>query len=199
MIETLLPPGLSALVRTLRYDWIGAPLPERAIVTFWHSKMIAGWWMSRKHAAALVSKSKDGEYLSSVLKKWKYDVVRGSSGKEGMKALSVAMQMITDGRVSRLVITPDGPQGPREVFKRGMFIAAAELDLPLYFLDVSYSTAKTFDDSWDKFEVPMPLSKVTIVSHHLDIHDFPEGKDAQNDFLVEASRRFQSKPADELR
>jgi lysophospholipid acyltransferase (LPLAT)-like uncharacterized protein len=198
VIENLLPPGLSALVRTLRYDWVGAPLPDRAIATFWHSKMIAGWWMSRKNAVALVSKSKDGDYLTSVLKKWKYSVVRGSSGKEGMKALSEAMQLVKDHKAGRLIITPDGPQGPREVFKRGMFIAAAELDLPLYFLDVSYSTSKTFADSWDKFEVPMPLSKVTIVSHHLDIHGFPESKDAQNDFLIEVSRRFQSKLTDEL-
>ena len=198
MLERFLPTSLSALVRTLRYDWQGKVLPEKAIVTFWHSKMIAGWWQSRRDAVALVSKSKDGEYLSSILKQWKYEVVRGSSGKEGMKALEEAMRLIEDIKARRIVITPDGPQGPREVFKRGMFIAAQELDLPLYFLDINYSNSKRLDKAWDKFEIPYPLSKVTITSHLLDTHSFPEGKSAQDDFLFEVSRQFRSAAADEL-
>src|SRR5260221_11017742 len=97
MINRILPSGLTTLIRSLRFKWKGEALPEKCIVAFWHSKMIAGWWVSRKNAVALVSKSQDGEYLHHILEKWKYKTVRGSSSVSGMEALDEAIEMIKSG------------------------------------------------------------------------------------------------------
>jgi len=190
MLNKILPPGLTTLVRSLRFKWIGEPLPEKCIVAFWHSRMIAGWWVAREHSVALVSKSKDGENLHKILTKWKYKTVRGSSSSSGKEALDEAIEMVEVGKAKRIVITPDGPRGPKEIFKRGAFIAAKELELPLYFLSIEYSGAMKLRKSWDKFEIPYPLSSVTITSHRLDLTDFPIDFEDQKIFLEQASSAF---------
>ncbi len=187
MLRTILPPSLTTLIRTLRFKWVGEPLPEKCIVAFWHSRMIGGWWISRKNAVALVSESKDGEYLNKILTNWKYKTVRGSSTRSGKQALSEAVEMIRTGDAKRLVITPDGPQGPKEIFKRGIFIAAQELELPLYFLSIEYKGRIRLLKSWDKFQIPFPLSSVVINSHRLDTTTFPSDPEEQKIFLEQAS------------
>jgi len=186
-MSAILSVGITSLVKTLRVEWDGLPLPDHAVVAFWHSKMIAGWWLARKNAVAMVSQSKDGEHLAEILRKWKYKLVRGSSSKDGREALENAIELIKCGAVSRLVITPDGPRGPREAMKRGAFIAAKELDLPLIFLKISYENAKVLSKSWDKFEVPYPFSKVKVDAIRFDASDFPEDKDSQRIYVEHIS------------
>src|SRR5205085_10295582 len=139
MIELLLPFFATLLAKTLRMKWSGIALPPRAVVMFWHGKMFAGWYAVRsKCPLALVSKSKDGRILSRVLASWGYQLARGSAGKKGMEALEEAMEEIRAGRADILAITPDGPRGPRGEFKRGAFIAARELTVPLILMQIEY-------------------------------------------------------------
>lgn len=193
-MSALLPTGISALVKTLRFKWSGSPLPDKCIVAFWHSKMLAGWYVSKEHAVALVSPSKDGDYLTSVLEKWKYRVVRGSSSKKGMEALEEAIATINNGGSNRIVITPDGPRGPAEVMKRGAFIAAKELGLPLMFLRINYRSSYKLTKSWDTFEIPLPFSTVDIHVEELDTSSFPEDKDGQLLFLERVSSKLGGGP-----
>jgi lysophospholipid acyltransferase (LPLAT)-like uncharacterized protein len=183
----LLRGGISSLVKTLRYNWHGPALPERAVIAFWHSKMLAGWWLARKNAVALVSKSKDGDHLARILQGWKYELVRGSSSTGGREALDAAIASVREGRTSRLVVTPDGPRGPKEVMKRGVFIAARELEVPLIFLSITYSRAKILRKSWDHFEIPYPLSSVSVIASSLDVSGFPESSEEQKAYLEHIS------------
>lgn len=189
-MSALLPTGISTLVKTLRITWSGYPLPDKCIVAFWHSKMIAGWYISKKDALGLVSPSKDGDYLTSVLKKWGYTVVRGSSSKKGMEALEEAMAMVKSDSSKRIVITPDGPRGPLEIMKRGAFIAAKELGLPLIFLHINYRSSYKLTKSWDKFEIPLPFSIVEVRAEELDTANFPDDKDSQRIFLEAVSAKL---------
>ncbi len=168
MILRLLPFFVTLLAKSLRISWRGDALPERAIIMFWHGDMLAGWYSVRKQKPiALVSKSKDGNFLAAVLLKWGYKLSRGSSKKSGMEALTIAMQSIKNQGCNSLVITPDGPRGPRHEYKRGAFIAARELNLPLFHLHIDYASRRSLK-SWDQFEVPMPFSKVTIRVERVD-------------------------------
>lgn len=192
MLSTILPSGLTTLIYSLRFEWIGEPLPEKCIVAFWHSQMIAGWWAARKNSVALVSKSNDGENLNKILVKWGYKTVRGSSSVSGKEALDQAMEMIRRGEAKRVVITPDGPKGPKEIFKRGAFIAAKELNLPMYFLTIAYKNGMTLPKSWDKFQIPFPLSTVVITTHLIDTSGFPSHLEEQKYFLESASLPYRT-------
>ena len=139
--------------------------------------------MRKRKPVALVSKSKDGAYLAAVLSAWDYRLVRGSSKKQGMEALDAAMEQIRRGDARTLVLTPDGPRGPDHQFKRGAFIAARELGLPLYMLSIHYHSPIVFRKSWDKFELPKPFSQVTITPQAIDITGFPAEADDQRVWL----------------
>ena len=153
--------------------------------------------MTKKDAVALISKSKDGEYLNKILTKWKYKTVRGSSAHSGKEALDEAIAMVRKSEAKRIVLTPDGPQGPKEIFKRGAFIAAKELDLPLYFLSIEYKRKKQLDDSWDTFQIPYPFSSVIITPHRIDITEYPSDPEEQRKYLEKISSSFQtSDPAE---
>jgi lysophospholipid acyltransferase (LPLAT)-like uncharacterized protein len=189
IISRLLSFFATALAATLRIRWIGDSIPQRSVVIFWHGKMFAGWYCVRdRKPVALVSKSKDGAYLAAVLASWGYRLARGSSKKEGMEALQQAMENIRNGDSNTLVITPDGPRGPYHQFKRGAFIAARDLGLPLYLLSIQYKSPIQLKKSWDRFELPKPFYRVTISSRSINVSEFPEGMEEQRVWLDELAR-----------
>jgi hypothetical protein len=152
--------------------------------------MIAGWRLARKNAVAIVSQSRDGDHLTSVLEQWHYLIVRGSSSKGGMEALEESIRLVKEKKAKRIAITPDGPRGPKEEFKRGAFIASKELGLPLIFLHINYRDSMKFMESWDKFEVPYPFSFVDVTAEEIDCSSFPQEKEEQVTWLADLSRRL---------
>lgn len=191
MIKRLLPIAVTLLARTLRFSWSGEAVPKRAVIMFWHGRMLSGWYSMRlNRPIALVSQSKDGNLLASVLAFWGYKLTRGSSKKSGMEALNKAIEAIRSNEADTLVITPDGPRGPRHRFKRGAFIAARELSLPLYMLEIEHHSRKILK-SWDQFEVPVPFSRVSIRAVLVNAKDFPmHDRDLQEMWLDNLSRQF---------
>lgn len=157
---------LSALINfnnsTLRLRIVNKPIDiSNKIFIFWHSKMLLGWWLFKKeNYLALVSKSKDGDILTRLLHKWKYNVIRGSSSKGGKDALEQIIGEISNG--NSVVITPDGPRGPANEIKNGALIISNRTGYPIIPMKINYSKKKILNKSWDKFEIPLPFSKCEV-------------------------------------
>lgn len=131
------------------------------VVAFWHSSMLIGWFLQKnKNFAALVSQSKDGDVLASILEKWKFHVVRGSSNKGGSEALDLMISLTKENY--RLAITPDGPTGPIYKMKPGAVIVAYRSQIPLILLGIGIKK-KWILKSWDNFEIPKPFSKIIAI------------------------------------
>jgi hypothetical protein len=131
------------------------------VVGFWHGSMVIGWYLHRKmNCSALVSKSKDGNVLAHVLNKWNYKVIRGSSHIGGSDAMSILSELITQNY--SLAITPDGPTGPIYKMKAGAVVAAKKNNVPLILAGIGCKRKIVFK-SWDKFELPLPFSKVKVI------------------------------------
>lgn len=131
------------------------------ISAFWHGRMLIPWYIHRNYkVAALVSKSKDGEILTRLLKSWNYDVVRGSSHIGGKEALKIMINKISEGY--SFAITPDGPTGPQHKMKPGAVVLAYRKQVPLFLIGTASNKHYVFN-SWDKFQVPKPFSKVVVV------------------------------------
>ena len=82
------------------------------IIVFWHGQQLMMPLGYRgKLAYILISQHRDGELIYRIVRRFGFGSVRGSTTRGGTLALR---QLIRHGRQGAdLVITPDGPQGPR--------------------------------------------------------------------------------------
>lgn len=134
---------------------------QNYVLAFWHGTMLLPWYLhGASNFAALTSKSKDGEILAKLLKKWNYQVVRGSSSTGGEVALGIMIDYVKNN--FSIAITPDGPRGPRHEFKPGAVITAKKTGVPLVLAGVSLKKKKVLNN-WDKFEIPNFFTRAKIV------------------------------------
>lgn len=134
--------------------------PENCILAFWHDEMLPIWKsFAELNPKALVSQSKDGEILSSLLHNWGFELIRGSSSKGGKEALDLIVSAAESGIV---MLTPDGPRGPRHKFKAGAVVAAQRAATNLILCRAKIERKIVFKKSWDKFILPLPFAKVKL-------------------------------------
>ena len=129
----------------------------RAIYAFWHSRILMPVYYYRNTGInCLVSVGKDGEYISRMMNKMGYGTVRGSSSREGVKALILLKRGLAEGRDA--AITPDGPKGPKQEAKGGAIVLSKLTGVPIYPLGFDASR-KIVLKSWDNFIIPLPFSR----------------------------------------
>lgn len=159
------------LGRTLRYEIddragiVGKPVSENYIGALWHNRLlifplVLRRFFPNRHGAALISASRDGDLLSDAIRRFDYDVVRGSSSKLG----ATAILQLSDGLSKRgdVVITPDGPRGPAYALGPGIIFLAQKTGAAVLPMNMEYSSCWRVK-SWDRFIIPRPFSKVRVI------------------------------------
>ena len=136
---------------------------RRPVIMLWHDEIFP---LIPAHAgermACVVSQSRDGEILSTVLESFGFLTVRGSSSRGGMRALVAARKLMDEQGVG-IIFTVDGPRGPRHKVKPGAVFLARLAGSPIVPVRAVMSRAKIFHRAWDKFQLPLPFSKCTII------------------------------------
>lgn len=134
---------------------------EHCILAFWHEYIVVTLprW-GRTPVTALCSLHRDGEWVNQTALALGLNVVRGSSSRGGANAIRKIKENLA---FSSLVLTPDGPRGPRRVMAAGAIFMAAKLQVPLVMVGVGISNAYRLN-TWDKFAIPKPGSRVRIIS-----------------------------------
>ena len=134
---------------------------ERLIFCLWHDELFSLIPVARHlKVVAIVSPSKDGDYLERILASNNVGAVRGSSTRGGVRALLSLARMMKSEQV-HACITIDGPAGPRHVAKEGGLFLANRTGgriIPVRIFMKNSFKAPT----WDKFQIPLPFSKVVI-------------------------------------
>ena len=160
---------------TVRYRWTdvsgyfdtGPAGP--AIYCVWHNRLalclIPYFGYVRKHnqtpgMAALVSASRDGGFLASILECFGVQPVRGSTSRRGPQALLELTSWAERGY--DLAITPDGPRGPCYVVQEGIMGLAQVTGLPILPGSCCLNW-KIRAKSWDRFQIPLPFSHCEVV------------------------------------
>lgn len=182
-MRSILLPVFAFVMRLLCATWRfrerNAPSPmllDQAIILFWHDEMLPVWHImaprrTQQPATALTSMSKDGDVLAYILAQWQYNVVRGSSSRGGSEALQ---EIIHAAEFGTVLLTPDGPRGPRHVCKAGGIVAAHRTRKPLILCRVQahgWRLAK----SWDRFLLPYPFAEIILTWS--DAHRIPPETD----------------------
>jgi lysophospholipid acyltransferase (LPLAT)-like uncharacterized protein len=130
LLLNMVPPAASLLIRLLRslirIDFVGEEHPrllwqqnESVIIAFWHDQlllMVQGY--RGPGAKILISSSKDGELIARTMRYFGQGAVRGSSNRGGRRAFKALLELSREP--VDLVITPDGPKGPRHTVKDGI-------------------------------------------------------------------------------
>jgi lysophospholipid acyltransferase (LPLAT)-like uncharacterized protein len=130
-------------------------LQGRFIYAFWHETMLLpAYHYGKTNAHVLISNHADGEMIAQACRHLQLGVIRGSTTRHGLQAVREILQL--EGQ-SHLVITPDGPRGPRRVAQPGVVYLAARTGLPV--VPVGFACKKAWRmRSWDRFAIPRPFT-----------------------------------------
>lgn len=108
------------------------------IIAFWHGRQLMMPLTYRGTGAhILISQHRDGELINRIVSRFGFRSVRGSTTRGGVAALRELIKL--GGSGSDLVITPDGPRGPRQVAQPGVVQLAQATGLPIVPLTFSCS------------------------------------------------------------
>ncbi len=107
----------------------------------------------------LISPSVDGEIGVMIVSHFGGHVIRGSASHTGARALRDFYEALVKQGVSP-AMTPDGPKGPRFVFKPGAIILSQMSQRPI--LPMAYAASRATLFQWDKFVLPWPFSRIVI-------------------------------------
>ena len=145
--------------------------PEGAIVLFWHGRIAQGIacrpLLKDKPRRVMISMSRDGEFIAMAAERLGIPTIRGSTGrsegplgKGGAGAFRQALAFVRAGGV--MILTPDGPRGPREVLPPGPAQLARAAGRPVFLLSLAARPAVILK-SWDRAAIPLPFARGQVV------------------------------------
>ena len=187
----LVPQFIGATLRLIARTWriritdhtgitvpSGDALPP-VIWVLWHNRLLIvpilyERFLKSRKGAALISRSKDGGLLASVITIFGGETVRGSSSRGGSAALMELKRKIDDGY--DIYITPDGPRGPRYTLGPGAIWLAQSANVPILPLWVEFSSCWRLG-RWDGFVIPKPFAEVSITLQALHKVGTTDGED----------------------
>jgi lysophospholipid acyltransferase (LPLAT)-like uncharacterized protein len=134
---------------------------QSLIYASWHQRFFPGitFFSSRKPIAIMISQSRDGEMVARVVDILGWRSVRGSTTRGGAAALNKLKDLARAGyKIGHIV---DGPTGPFGCVKPGLLRIAQVADKPVV-PTITSAQKKWIFNSWDRFMVPKPFSRVLI-------------------------------------
>lgn len=145
-------------------QWMALLNSERPLILCtWHQQFFSAISYfksySKYNPGLMISQSRDGDLISGVANKTGWHTPRGSSTRGGKQAMDAMIDHIRTHGFGAHVL--DGPTGPIGKVKPGIIKMALETNamiVPFY----TKADQAWFFNSWDRFMLPKPFSRVTI-------------------------------------
>jgi len=162
--------GIRAVCSTLKWEiedeaGILTDPPDHPLIwAFWHNRIFAmpylyRKWLPERRGRVLTSPSYDGEIIAATLRSFRVGAVRVSSNKRALASFRECLRCLRRGE--ELVVTPDGPRGPRYKIQPGLAKLSQATQIPVFPIRVEYSKYKELG-TWDRFRIPLPFSRVKV-------------------------------------
>lgn len=163
--------SLRLILRTCRLevhglaDFVATAQTSPCIVMLWHNTLPAIPEILYKFApqftyTAFISKSRDGEPLALLTESYKIGRALRVPHNARHHALNTMIHHLKNRR-EVMIITPDGPRGPRYVMKPGISLAAREAAAKI--VPFSWQSDRCWIlNTWDQMRIPKPFSKLKI-------------------------------------
>lgn len=134
----------------------------RIVFACWHQRFFGGFYFPGLFELSpfiMISRSRDGDFIADAVRRIGWQPVRGSSSREGKRALREMVERVSGGAVGVHIV--DGPNGPAGVVKPGLVTLAQRTGSAVCLGLVSYEAPLVFN-SWDRFMIPRPFTRVLI-------------------------------------
>ena len=144
---------------------------EQSIVVCWHGELLMSpqayrYFHKKQLASGIISRHFDGEMIARILMYFSIVPLRGSSSRGAKQVLLEAFRALKKG--DDLLVTPDGPRGPRHTISDGAIALAHKAKAPV--LTVNYVPTSYWQlGSWDKFVIPKPFSTVDFYLENVSL------------------------------
>ncbi|PKN05075.1 MAG: hypothetical protein CVU74_03665 [Deltaproteobacteria bacterium HGW-Deltaproteobacteria-9] len=136
---------------------------QKVVIALLHQRMFGvidyAKRFGRFSLAAMISQSRDGDLIATVVSRLNFHPIRGSSSKGGKEALDAVVEYLADHPAA--VHAVDGPRGPKGIVKAGIIRIAQRSGALIYPVIISTNRAWKLK-SWDQFLIPKPFSRVMI-------------------------------------
>jgi lysophospholipid acyltransferase (LPLAT)-like uncharacterized protein len=175
--QVILPP-LGYLL--MRFYWLtskknfhitGEITQEQSIVICWHGELLMSpqayrHYHKKQLASGIISRHFDGEMIARILMYFSIAPLRGSSSRGAKQVLLEAFRALKKG--DDLLVTPDGPRGPRHTISDGAIALAHKAKAPV--LTVNYIPKAYWQlGSWDKFVIPKPFTTIDFYLENVSL------------------------------
>lgn len=138
---------------------------EKCMLALWHNRLAIAPFILNRYTprfiyAALVSASRDGEILSTIVHSYQNGRTIRVSHQARYQALRTLVRHVEE-RKEIVIITPDGPRGPRYEVKPGLALAALEAQAHIVVFNWQakrYWQLKT----WDGLRLPKPFTTIQV-------------------------------------
>ena len=111
------------------------------VAVTWHNRLffyaVAFPKLTRERSVAVVSASRDGQYVSDFISQLGLGSIRGSSSRGGAQAQLAGVKAIQEGK--NVCFTPDGPRGPKYKMKPGPVHLASLTGAKILPLSINFS------------------------------------------------------------
>jgi lysophospholipid acyltransferase (LPLAT)-like uncharacterized protein len=182
----VIPPLIYAVMRILwwssrkKFHFITPISQEQHVCVCWHGELLMCPQAYRKihkkqPASAIISSHFDGSLIAGTLSLLKIRPLRGSTKKGARQVLLQAFKSIKEGE--EVLITPDGPRGPRHSMSDGAIGIALKSKLPIFVMNYKASSYWQLN-SWDRFVIPKPFGTIEFYIQSLSLEgmDLEEAK-----------------------
>jgi lysophospholipid acyltransferase (LPLAT)-like uncharacterized protein len=154
----------------------------RVLLCAWHQQFFSAIRYFRKFQeykpSLMISKSSDGDLIAGVAGRTGWRPARGSSSAGGKTAMNQMISYLKETGLAAHIV--DGPRGPMGKVKAGAIRIALEAEAAIVPFYITADRAWHFN-SWDKFFLPRPFSKVTLTyGEMIKLHENPTQMDFES-------------------
>ena len=130
------------------------------VLATWHGTLtLCAYVVRRFPIIALVSPSRDGDFLAAVFRLFGWSMRRGSAVRGGVRGSLGIVREMREGRV--LAWVGDGPRGPAEELKPGLLRLGGMAGAAIVPMGAASAPSRRLK-SWDKHLVPWPFARAGI-------------------------------------
>jgi lysophospholipid acyltransferase (LPLAT)-like uncharacterized protein len=138
---------------------------EAAIFATWHQDFVftLGYlsrWNPIRKTYPLASSSRDGGMANAAAEGMGYRrAVRGSSARDGRRALLQITRLLQEQPRTSVVVVCDGPRPPARELKPGILHMAQSSGRPIWLVRSSFRNVKLLEKTWARFHLPLPFKR----------------------------------------